>query len=77
MIALLVTMIVVAVVNDCTGYDDVVGEPYLSYYSYCAQYSYGPKGITTCVRMGSAHEKRVNTVHHGMFWTRDAYKIVN
>ena len=74
--SLLVVLIVTAVVNDCTGYDEVVSEPYFSYYSYCSKYSYGPKGITTCIEMSSAHEKRVNTVHYGMLWTRDSYKVV-
>ena len=73
---LLAVFIGTAIVNDCTGYDEVVGEPYFSYYSYCSKYSYGPKGITTCVEMSSAHEKRVNTIHYGMLWTRDSYKVV-
>ena len=73
---LLVVFLTVAIVNDCTGTDEVVSEPYFSYYSYCSKYSYGPKGISTCVEMTSAHEKRVDTLHHGMFWTRDSYKVV-
>ena len=76
-VTLFVVFLTAAIVNDCTGTDEVVSEPYTSSYSYCAQYSYGPKGITTCIRMGSGSERRVNTVHHGMFWTRDSYKIVN
>jgi len=73
---LFVVFLIAAIVNDCTGTDEVVSEPYFSYYSYCSKYSYGPKGISTCVEMTSAREKRVNTLHHGMFWTRDSYKVV-
>ena len=74
--SLFFVMLIVAIVNDCTGTDEVVSEPYFSYYSYCSKYSYGPKGVSTCVEMTSAHEKRVNTLHHGALWTRDSYKVV-
>lgn len=64
------------VTNEITGTDEVIGEPYTVSFSVCTQTQYNGKGGSACVRTGTAHEQRVDRIHHGMMWDQKGYLVV-